>query len=243
MHWNISGRVPSFDDLLVWCVQNSGNCALRCMWKCMYILSLDGWGGECLGTGQCLREVTWQVTAVTCVIGLTSDSISLTRWQKAPYTWVFVEQGLSLKSHFPLASYLVYNNVLSIELRRPVRDAALSSTVSGVGVQSMPRFLYGKFTQYETFYFPRDTELQQGIFYSSVTFMFIISVFQSYRTCEASTTAYGGFPPRRYGYFPTLVLVVFSVGKIPLGQTSLLVTRFYPVQIIPPLLHIHVSSI
>jgi hypothetical protein len=153
----------------VWCVQNSGKCAVRCIWECLYMLSLDGWGGECLGTGQCLREVTWQVTAVTCVIGLTSDNISLTHWRKAPYARVFVELGLSLKSHFPPASYLVYDKVLSIDLRRPVRDAALSSTVSGVRVQTTPRFLYEEFTQYEIFCFSRDTELQQGIFYCSVT--------------------------------------------------------------------------
>ena len=73
-------------------------------------------------------------------------------------------------------------------------------------------------------------------------FLFIISVFQSYRTCQASTTAYGGFSPRRYESFPRLVFVVFSVGKVALGQNFPLVRRFHPVRIIPPLLHIHISS-
>ena len=148
-------------------MQIIGKCAVRCIWKCLYLPSLDGWGGECLGTGQCLREVTWSVTAVTCVIGLTSDSESETHWHKAPYTWVFVELGLSLKLHFPLASYLVYNKVLFIELSRPVREAALSSTVSGVVVQNL---MYGEFTQHATFCSSRVTELQEGIFYCTVTY-------------------------------------------------------------------------
>lgn len=125
-----------------------------------------------------------------------------------------------------------------------MRDAAFSSTVSGVRVQSTPRFLYGEFTQYETFCFSRDTELQQGFFLLLCDiFMFILSVFQSYRTCQASTMAYGGILPWRYGVFPRLVFVVFSVGKVALGQTFPPVPRFYPVQITPSLLYIHISSI
>lgn len=123
--------------------QNSGNCAVRCICKCRYMLSLDGCGGESSGPGQCLREVTWQVNVVICDLGLTSDSISVTHCQKAPYAGVFVELGLSSKSRFfltfhqpILASHLVFTKVLSLELRRPVCEAVHSSTVSGVGAQS-----------------------------------------------------------------------------------------------------------
>jgi hypothetical protein len=226
------------------CVQNSGNCAVRCIWKCLYMLSLDGWGGECLGTGQCLREVTWQVTAVTCVIGLTSDNISLTHWQKAPCTWVFVELGLALKSHFLLASCLVYNKLLSIELRDPVRAAAhFKYYIRYQDTKYAPFPIRKIYPIWDILFFARHGASTSNFLLQCDIFMFILSLFQSYRTCQASTTAYSCFSPRRYGVFLRLVFVVFSVGKVALGQTFPLVPRFYLVHIIQPLLHIHILSI
>jgi len=108
--------------------------------------------------------------------------------------------GVVFEITFPLASYLEYNKVLSIELSHPVREAAPSSSVSGVGVQNTSRLMYGEFTQYATFCSSRVTEIQQGIFLLHCDiglFLFIISVFHSYRTCPAITTAYGIFSSRR----------------------------------------------
>jgi hypothetical protein len=102
--------------------------------------------------------------------------------------------GVVFEITFPSGLLFSVNKVLSIELSRPVREAALSSTVSGVGVQNIPRLLCGEFTQYATFCSSRVTELQQGIFLLHCdTFLFIISVFESHRTCQASTTANGVF--------------------------------------------------
>lgn len=77
-----------------------------------------------------------------------------------------------------------------------------------------------------------------------VIFLSKISVFQTCRTCQASTTLYGVFSRRRYGFFfPRLVFVVFSGGKVALGRTFPLVLRLYLLHTILPLLHIHISTI
>jgi hypothetical protein len=43
------------------------------------------------------------------------------------------------------------------------------------------------------------------------------------------------------GFAPWSIHVVFVVDKVGLGQVSLRVLRFSPANIIPPLLHIHLS--
>jgi hypothetical protein len=53
---------------------------------------------------------------------------------------------------------------------------------------------------------------------------------------KACMPSIGGFAPRS-------VHVTFSVDKVTLGQVSLRVLRFPPVNIIPPLLHIHTCNI
>ena len=46
-----------------------------------------------------------------------------------------------------------------------------------------------------------------------------------------------GLSPRRYGFDPGSVHVVFVVDKVALGQVSPQVLRFSPVNHIPPVLH------
>jgi hypothetical protein len=48
-----------------------------------------------------------------------------------------------------------------------------------------------------------------------------------------------GFSPRRPGFAPSSVHVEFVVDTVALNQVFLRVLRFYPVSMIPPLLHIH----
>jgi hypothetical protein len=50
-----------------------------------------------------------------------------------------------------------------------------------------------------------------------------------------------GLSPRRPGFAPGSILVGFVVDKVALGQVYLRVLRFSPANIIPPLLHIHLS--
>jgi hypothetical protein len=51
----------------------------------------------------------------------------------------------------------------------------------------------------------------------------------------------GGLSPRRTGFAPGSIHVGFVVDKVALGQVFLPVLRFSPANIIPPLLHIHLS--
>jgi hypothetical protein len=50
-----------------------------------------------------------------------------------------------------------------------------------------------------------------------------------------------GLSPRRPGFAPGSIHVGFMVDSVALGQVFLRVLRFSPVNIIPPLLHIHLS--
>jgi hypothetical protein len=50
-----------------------------------------------------------------------------------------------------------------------------------------------------------------------------------------------GLSPRRTGFAPESTHVGFVVDKVVLGQVFLRVLRFSPANIIPPLLHIHLS--
>jgi hypothetical protein len=52
---------------------------------------------------------------------------------------------------------------------------------------------------------------------------------------------FAGLSPRRPGFVPGSRHVGFMVDKVALGQVFLRVLRFYPANIIPPLLHIHLS--
>jgi hypothetical protein len=50
-----------------------------------------------------------------------------------------------------------------------------------------------------------------------------------------------GLSPRRPGFAPGSIHVGFVVDKVALGQVFLRILRFSPSNIIPPLLHIHLS--
>jgi hypothetical protein len=52
-----------------------------------------------------------------------------------------------------------------------------------------------------------------------------------------------GLSPRRPGFASGSIHVTFMMGTVVLGQVFLLVLRFSPANIIPPLLHIHLSPL
>jgi hypothetical protein len=51
-----------------------------------------------------------------------------------------------------------------------------------------------------------------------------------------------GLSSRRPAFVPGSVHVAFAVAEMALGQVYLRVIRFFPVNIIPPLLHTHLSQ-
>jgi hypothetical protein len=51
------------------------------------------------------------------------------------------------------------------------------------------------------------------------------------------------YSPQRSGLYPTPVHVQYVVDKLAMGEGFLRVLRAFPVSSIPPVLHIHISSL